>query len=61
MLDKTLNEKAVSGSYQAPRIITHSAEQLEGSALSVNACTGFNPASAGREDGISGEGDGRTY
>jgi hypothetical protein len=59
MLDKTLTEKA--GTYQAPRIITHSAEQLEGSALSVNACTGFNPGRAGGEEGISTDGEGRTY
>jgi len=61
MLDKTLTEKAGSSTYQAPRIITHSAEQLEGSALSVNACTGFNPARSGGDDGTSVSGEGRTY
>jgi hypothetical protein len=59
MLDKTLTEKA--GTYQAPRIITHSAEQLEGSALSVNACTGFNPGRTGDAEGISAGDEGRTY
>jgi hypothetical protein len=34
--------KTEARGYQAPRIVTHSAEALKGATLAVNACTGFS-------------------